>query len=228
MSFRATLLRQSSFVVFFLSLITAPVAFGQAVDAQGKLISPIAFANEEPITATFVAAPSIGGSESGGGSSDKGQWLKVEFHYGTTPILTTKYLDEVEFKVWIEGLDLLSTKAPIPGKGVAVALTGSVTYINVPAGKDLYGVFYVHPDTIGRYSSDRGQEDFERKFDIHVEAYVGGQLMDRVDKNKETDPKWFQPLVPVPNLVYRQDQCPFMISDTSRYPAIKLPAAAAQ
>ena len=45
-----------------------------------------------------------------------------------------------------------------------MALTGSVTYINVAAGRDLYGVFYVHPSTLGRYSSDRGYEEYDRKF----------------------------------------------------------------
>ncbi len=141
----------------------------------------------EAITTTFVPAPSIGSSTSGGGG-DASQWLKVEFHYGTTALVTTKYLDEVQFKVWIEGIDLLAKDAPVPGKGVAVVMTGSVTYINVPAGKDNYGSFYVHPNTLGRYSS-RDAEDFDRKFDVHMEAYVGGVLMDKIDKNKEKDPE---------------------------------------
>jgi hypothetical protein len=215
--------------VFLLSLIIAPTAFGQAVDAQGKLISPVAFANEEPILTTLVQAPTLGSSSGSSSSSNTAQWLKVEFHYGTTAILTTKYLDEIQFKVWIEGRDLQAKNAPPGGQGVAVALTGTVTYVNVPAGKDLYGVFYVHPDTLGRYSDDRGSEQFERKYDVHLEAYVGGTLMDAVNKNKEDDPlKWFQPLVPIANLVYRQDQSPFALSDSGRYPAIKLQAPAAQ
>jgi hypothetical protein len=199
MSFRATLLRRSHLLVILLGLITAPAAFGQAQDASGHLISPVAFANEDAITTSFVPAPNIGGT-SGGGSSDVGQWLKVEFHYGTTPVLTTKYLDEVQFKIWIEGLDLLAKNAPVPGKGVAVVMTGEVTYVNVPAGKDLYGSFYVHPNTIGRYSS-RDAEDFDRKFNIHVEAYVGGQLMDQIDKRKEKDPAWFKPILPTSFIV---------------------------
>ncbi len=47
--------------------------------------------------------------------------------------------------------------------------------------------------------------------------------MDAIDKNKETDPKWFQALKVVPNLVYRQNQSPFLLTDVDRYPAIKLP-----
>src|ERR1700722_11047577 len=166
MSFHAMVLKRSCPVLFLLVLLAAPAAFGQAPN------SPVAFVNEEAITTSFVPAPSVGGGSEGGGSRDNSQWLKVEFHYGTTAALTTNYLDEVQFKVWIEGLDALAPNASQPGgKGLAVALTGSVTYINVPAGKDIYGSFYVHPSTLGRYSSDRGYEDFDRKFDIHLEAY---------------------------------------------------------
>lgn len=208
-------------VVFFLGLIAGPAAFGQAAN------SPIAFVNREAITTTFVSAPFLG--TNGNQSASRGaNWLQVEFHYGTTAALTTPFLDEVEFKVWIEGLDLQATDAPVKGQGVAVGLTGSVTYVNVPAGKDIYGVFYVHPNTLARYSSTRGYEDFDQKFNIHIEAYIGGAKMDYFDKKKENDPNWFQQLRVVPNLVYRQDQCPFLIYSPDRYPAIKLPAATGQ
>lgn len=200
--------------------MAASDAFGQAPN------SPIAFVSREAILTTFVTAPNVSTANASGAPSTPGQWLQVEFHYGTTAALKTAYLDAVEFKVWIEGLDPLATNSQ-GGKGVGVALTGSVTYVNVLAGKDLYGVFYVHPSTLARYSTDRGYEDFDRKFDVHIEAYVGGALMDEINKNKEQDPlKWFQPLTVVPNLVYRQDQCPFLLSNPDRYPAIKLSAPA--
>ncbi len=224
MSFHVTALRRSYLVVFLLGLIASPPVFGQAKN------SPIAFVNQEAIKTTFVAAPYMASPDSATSPPTEPQkWLKVEFHYGTTPALKTKFLDTVEFKVWIEGLDMLATNAQ-GGKGVGVALTGSVNYVNIPAGKDLYGVFYVHPSTLARYSSDRGYEDFERKFDVHIEAYAGGAMMDEINKNKEQDPlKWFQPLTAIPNLVYRQDQTPFLLTDSDRYPAIKLqPAPAAQ
>jgi cytolysin (calcineurin-like family phosphatase) len=92
-------------------------------------------------------------------------------------------------------------------------------------GKNFYGVFYVHPSTLARYSSGRGYADFDQKFNIHIEAYVGGVLMDAIDKKKDpmgTD--WYKSLRAIPSLVYRQDQCPFIMTDPDRYPAIKLPA----
>jgi hypothetical protein len=214
--------------MFLVALVGKPTVFGQLKD------SPIAFVNRDAITVTFVTAPNLPGSSSDSSatatSSDVQQWMQVEFHYGSTAAMTSRYLDAVTFKIWIEGLD---ADAPNPGqpggKGVAVGLTGSVTYINVPVGKDLYGVFYVHPNTLGRYSSGRGTEDWDRKFNIHLEASVDGKIVDNVDR--KTDPAgltWFQALRATPGLVYREDQCAFIVSNPSRYPAIKLPPDSGQ
>ncbi len=93
-----------------------------------------------------------------------------------------------------------------------------------PQARISTGVFYVHPSTLGRYCS-RSYEDFDRKFNIHLEAYVGGGLVDAIDKNKEKDPLWYKPLRPLPGFVYRQDQCAFLVAEPDRYPAIKLPGS---
>ena len=224
MSFRATTLRQRLTGVILLAMMGSPV-FGQAKD------SPIVFANQDAITATLVKPTSMSSGPSAGSSSSfsngDNQWLKVEFHYGVVP-QKTDWVDEVEFKVWVEGRDLLDP-AGQPGQGIAVGLTGSVTYVNLAKAKDAYGVFYVHPSTLARYSTDRGGvNDFTRTFDVHVEAYVNGQLVDAVDKNKETDIQWYQKLKAVPGLVYRQNQCVFLMIDADKYPAIKLPTDAAK
>jgi len=219
-------------VVLLLGFFAAPAAFGQAKN------SPIAFANEEAITTTFVEAPTVDSGDAtasnAGSSAEPAKWLKVEFHYGTTPLVTDDYpyVDEIQFKVWIEGIDRFAKNPNTPtGKGVAIALTGSVTYINVPSGKDIYGVFFVPPSVLARYSSDKGYTDFDRKFNVHVEALIGGNEMDHFDKNKDpAGPDWYteKSLKPITGLVYRQDQCPFMMSDPDRYPIIKPPAPAAQ
>jgi hypothetical protein len=218
MSFHATVLRQSFPVVFLLGLLAGPTALAQVAN------SPVVFVSREAIITTFVAAPSLGtGDVTPPAPGNASQWLKVEFHYGVTPV-KGDFQDSAEFKIWIEGRDLIDPQGK-PGEGIAVGLTGSVTYINIPKGKDVYGVFYVHPSTIARYSGPRGNEDFTRKFNVHVEAYVDGAKVDYFDKNKEQDPNWFQQLKAVPNLVSRQDQCAFLISSPDRYPMIKLPAA---
>lgn len=183
--------------------------------------SPIVFVSPDAITTSFVDAPQVGQSDdSGGGGAQKAQWMKIEFHYSCTPQAPLTFLDSAEFRVWVEGRDMF---APGAGpEGIAVALTGTVTYVNIAANKDCYGVFYIHPSTLVRYSTTQGATDFDRKFNVHVEAYVGGVKMDLFDKNKEQDPNWFSQLRPVPGLVYRQDQSPFLLTSVNRYPAIKL------
>lgn len=221
MSFRVTALKRRHLSVLLLALACTPLA-AQVAN------SPIVFA-QDAITTSFVPAPpNLGGTS---GSSPSAQWLKVEFHYASNPAVPNKFtdagkfVDAVQFKIWIEGRDLYAADAPTKD-GVAVGLTGTITYVNIPAGRDNYGVFYVAPDTLNRYSTERGSTDFDRTFNIHIEASVGGALVDYFDKNKETDKNWYQTLKPVDGLVYRQDQSPFTMADPDRYPPIKYPAPA--
>jgi len=217
MSFLATELKRRCLIPFLLGIASLPV-FSQAPPAAPA--AGITFSSPGAITVTFVEAPSLGGSGGSSGSGGDTKWLKIEFRYSVTPD-KGDFLDSVEFKIWIEGRDLFAANAP-GNDGLAVGLTGSVTYVNVAKTKDGYGVFYVHPSTLARYSTKGGSTDFDRKFDVHVQALVDGKDVDDTDKNKEEDPTWFQKLTPVTGLVYRQNQSPFMLADQNRYPAIKL------
>ncbi len=183
----------------------------------------ILFNDRDGVSSSFVQPPALG-STSGAASDAGGQWLKIEFHFSVNPPPTQKspFVDAAEFKIWVEGRDLYAPNAP-GVDGVAVALTGSVTYVNLVAGKDAYGVFYVHPSALTRYSTKNGaQEDFDRRFNIHIEADVAGTPVDVYDKKKETDPGWYKPLVPVAGMVMHQDMTPFIAADVSRYPQIKV------
>ena len=222
MSFRATAFKSHCFVLFLLVLGVVCIPAWSQNPAPDR---PVLFDNRDGIATSFVIAPVIATASSAtsyNGNTNT-QWLKVELHYGvTTKPDQPNFLPSVTFKVWIEGLDLFDPQGK-PGVGIAVALTGSVTYVNVPAGKDNYGVFYVHPNTLSRYSTTAGYTDFNRKFNIHAEAEVNGQLSDYYNKNKEADPlNWFKPLKVVDGLVYRQNQCAFIVDSPDRYPAIKL------
>ena len=216
MSFSATALRHSIFLLFTVGIIAAPLR------AQVPN-SPIVFA-QSAITTSFVQAPQMGSSSGGGGSDSDTQWLKVEFHYSVVPT-EGKFVDSAEFRIWIEGRDLYAPEATTKD-GIAVGLTGTVTYVNLEGTRDAYGVFYVPPATVNRFSSARGSSDFDRLFNIHLEAYVGGTKVDYFDKNKEADGNWYQQLKPLSGFVYRQDQSPFIVTDPVRYPPVKLPSAA--
>jgi len=211
MSFRLTVLR--------LCLLGASLFAFSAVSLHAQVPnSPIVFA-QSAITTSFVPAPSVG-SNTPGFASDV-NWLKIEFHYGVTPN-PSKFVDAVEFRIWVEGRDLYAPEATTKD-GIAVALTGNVTYVALPATHDAYGVFYIPPATLDRFSTTRGTSDFDRLFNIHIEAYINGTKVDYFDKNKEQDGSWYMQLKPLTGYVYRQDQCPFIMTDPDRYPPIKLP-----
>ncbi len=217
MSFRVTTLKRSLLPVLLVGIAALPLV-AQVPNA------PIVFA-QSAITTSFVSAPQLGGT--GGGTNGDTQWLKVELHYSVVPPATSKFVDSAEFRVWIEGRDLYAPEAPTKD-GIAVGLTGTVTYVNLAAAKDGYAVFYLPPATIARFSTARGSSDFDRTFNIHAEAYVGGTKVDYFDKNKEADANWYQSLKPLSGFVYRQDQGPFILADPDRYPPIKLPPAVTQ
>jgi hypothetical protein len=235
-------LKRSWSVAFLITLTAANAAFAQVIkspvtaltqarigqDAATTQLRVIQFANEEAITTSFVPPPNVG-STSGSGGGDQPNWLKVEFHFSVNPAdARIPWVDSAEFKVWIEGRDLYAANAPAGStQGVAVCLTGSVTYVNLAAAKDAYGVVYVHPSALSRYCGTGTYDDFDRKFNIHIEANVGGKLVDYYDKRKDVD-KWWTGPTPVPNLVFRQDQSPFVLADVARYPQIKLQAPATQ
>lgn len=185
--------------------------------------SPIVFQAPEAITVTLVNPPQVGSTE--GGGSDNPQWLRVEWHYQVSPKGPTPFVDAIEFRVWVEGRDLYAPEATT-ADGIPVALTGTVTYINLPETHDAYGVMYIPPSTLTRYGTKAGPSDFTDKFNVHVEAYVGGAKMDLFDKEKPQDPNWYQSLKAIPNLLYRQDQCPFLLTDTAHYPQLKALAPA--
>jgi hypothetical protein len=220
MQFKAMELKRHLLVPVLLLL---PAAAGP-VWAQAAN-SPIVFQSPAAITCALVDAPQLGETASGGGGgTERGQWLRVEWHYTIAPKTPVPFVDAIEFRVWVEGRDLYATEATT-ADGIPVALTGAVTYINLPEMRDGYGAIYVHPSTLARYGS-KDASDFTEKFNVHVEAYVGGVKMDFFDKNKPQDPNWYQTLKAVPNLLIRQDQCPFIIDDSARYPQLKpLPAA---
>jgi len=195
-----------------MGMIGAPAMAQQSNDL-------VLFSNRDAITTSFVHTTNYNGTD----QSTEAQWEKIEFHYSVNPPAGAgDYIDEIEFKIWVEGRDLYDP-AGKPGEGVAIGMTGSAIYVNVKKGKDAYGVVYLNPSSIGRYNMGGGPADFEHKFNIHIEAYVGGTYVDSIDKNKEDDKKWFQSLKPITGLLYLQYQSPYILTDPDRYPALKMP-----
>lgn len=157
----------------------------------------------------------VGASRGGGGGSRDSKWVIIEFSYTVTPDKDSKnpFIDEVQFKANIEARDGAGdSRSTDP-----VILTGDVTYVCVPAGKG-FGSLYIPPDVAARYSLDR----YLSQFNVNIQAFVGGQMVDSKDKRREQKEDWFSGYKTVSGLVYNKMQSPFILNDTDRYPAIKL------
>jgi hypothetical protein len=215
MAFPATAFKRLSAALLVAGMVVTRVC-GQAAD------SPIKFLGPDAITTTMVDTPIVtGGGGSSGGTSP--QWLKIEFHYSVDPKGPVPFVDAIQFNITMEARDLYAKNAP-GEDGVAVGLTGTATYVNIAPTRDGYGVFYICPSALARYGSKRGTDDFTNKFNIHLEAMVGGKLADYFDKRPDPmGPDWYKALTPIAGQVYRQDQCIFMMIDPGRYPQLKPP-----
>ena len=225
MSFRLTALWRW-FCPAFLALFFCVSA---AAQDQSNPPAPVVFSNFDAISVSLVTAPRNGGNSNTGYGGQGNQWLLVEFHYAVNPpprpgpvVTASDFLPQIEFKVWVEGRDQLDPQSK-GAEGISIALTGSVTYVNVSKGRDNYGAFFVHPSSLSRFTNSRGANQFLTDFNIHLEANVDGKVVAAADRKKEEDPKWFTQLRAIPGFVYRQNQCPFLNYDPDKYPAIQVP-----
>jgi hypothetical protein len=187
-------------------LLTHASIWGQAGE------SPVTI---EKVTTEFIDAVRYQANyrESGLGDN-KAQWLEVRGIYEVKPEPATS-LPNLQFKVFIEGVEI-----PEGGKaqdGLAVLLTSETSFVNVGKGKWAVA-FYVHPSTAEQFG---GAAHFDRK-NVHLEAYVGSEMVAAKDKKEEKDPNWFSPIKKVAGEVYTKEKSPFAFVDLPAYPATKL------
>ncbi len=149
-------------------------------------------------------------------------WMIVDFSYTINAPEGVDFLEEAEFRVYVE---VPSKRDPRDKKYEdSVVLTGDVTYVNLPVGENR-GSLYIPPQTIQRYG---GREIMERRknpeLNIHVEAFANRRQVDAKSMNEERgqQAQWFQRLPNIDGQIYRQNQCPFIASDTIAYPPIKI------
>lgn len=156
------------------------------------------------------------GTNRGSAPTATGKWILVEFSYEVKPDPAkdkSTHLDEVQFKVSVEGTegdgDRKSTKT--------VILSGEVTYMVVPVGKG-FGSMYIPADVAALYHIDK----YMSKYNVNVQVFVGGQLVDSKDK-KSDDENWFArpDYKNIPGMLLNKQQSPFVVNDTDRYPTIK-------
>jgi len=135
------------------------------------------------------------------------QWLEVE----------------VSFESNIDWTDELTVKYFILLAGQC--LTGEVTHIDIPKGRDLYSVMYVSPKTIARILNGKQLTSLDIQ-DVGVQLVSKGQVLVTKSYKAQGDQQWWQNQPQVTGKVLNKNQTPFAPLIWDRYEQIKIGAPA--
>jgi hypothetical protein len=134
-------------------------------------------------------------------ANQRDNWLEVEVEFKATPELT----DDLTFKYYILFNGTL--------------LTGEVTHVNVPAGRENRSVMYVPPRVLARFANKRPIAENLCQ-NIAVQIVQEGVVKEEANLNR-AQPQWFEGLPQVSGLVLNKDQTPFAPLYWDRYEQIK-------
>jgi hypothetical protein len=181
------------------SLVALLIFLPLIVSAQGR---PAADFQITKITKSLVPTPQF--AYSGAAqyqTNQRDRWLEVEVEFKATPELT----NELTFKYYILFNGTL--------------LTGEVTHINIPAGRENRSVMYVPPRTLARFASNRPITENSCQ-NIAVQILQQGTVQAETSLSR-AQPQWFEALPHVSGLVLNKDQTPFAPLYWDRYEQIK-------
>src|SRR4029450_3832316 len=181
---------------FLLGLFILPplVAFAQTGAGEDFQITKI--------TKNLILAPQF--TYAGAGQHETNQrdrWLEVEVEFKATPELT----DELTFKYYILFNGTL--------------LTGEVTHVNIPAGRENHSVMYVPPRAIARFGNNR-PITLNSCQNVAVQILQQGAVKSEASLNRAA-PQWFTTLEQVSGFVLNKNQTPFAPLYWDRYEQIK-------
>jgi hypothetical protein len=154
------------------------------------------------ITRNLISTPDF--SYGGGGqyrSNQRDRWLEVEVEFIAAPDWT----EELTFKYYILFNGTL--------------LTGEVTHVNIPAGRENRSVTYVSPRSLARFANNRPITPNSCQ-NVAVQIVQQGAVKDEASLNR-AQPQWYETLPQVSGLVLNKDQTPFAPLYWDRYEQIK-------
>jgi len=131
------------------------------------------------------------------------QWLQVEVDFSSN----IDWTDELTVKYYI----LLAGKC----------LTGEVTHIDIPKGRDLFSVMYVSPNTIARILNGHPMSGNDI-MDVGVQLVKQGQVLVTKSFKTRGDTQWWQNQQQVTGQVLNKNQTPFAPILWDRYEQIKI------
>ena len=134
-------------------------------------------------------------------TNQRDRWLEVEVEFKAAPDLT----NELTFKYYILFNGTL--------------LTGEVTHINIPAGRENRSVMYVPPRALARFANNRAITENSCQ-NIAVQIVQQGAVKAEASLNR-AQPQWYEALPQVSGLVLNKDQTPFAPLYWDRYEQIK-------
>ena len=155
------------------------------------------------INTNFISSPQFaytGAEQFQAGQRER--WLEVEVIFACAP----EFTDELTLKYFI----LVNGKL----------LTGEVTHVNIPAGRENRSVMYVTPKTlqrlIGRTVTNNALQN------TAVQLMQQGALKDELSAQRAA-PQWYATLPQVGGLVLNKNETPFSPLYWDRYCQIKTP-----
>lgn len=132
-------------------------------------------------------------------------WLEVEVDFESN----VEWTDELTFKYYIL----------VAGK----CLTGEVTHVSIPRGRDLHSVMYVSPRSLLRALEGRPLTSAAIE-NVAVQIVNKGAVVDTKSMKNGANPQWFQSMQQIPGLVLNKNETPFQPLYWDRYEAIKSPS----
>lgn len=153
------------------------------------------------ITKNLIATPqfSFGGEQHPPGGADR--WLEVEVEFAAAPVFTS----ELALKYFI----LFNGQL----------LTGEVTHVNIPAGRERRSVVYVTPRTLVRFGGNRPITANSVQ-NVAVQIVEQGAVKDELSLAR-AQPQWYATVPQVAGLVLNKNETPFAPLYWGRYEQIK-------
>ena len=157
----------------------------------------------DKITPTFVNTPEYqAGSMIHQEPNPAGKWLEVEVQFESKVDLT----DELTIKYYV----LINN----------ILVTGDVTHVDVPKGRELYSVMYMSPRTLTRLLANRTATP-DVIGDIGVQILVKGQAVAELSTKTGYAQGWWASMQQTAGLLVNKNQTPFAPLYWDRYEAIK-------
>jgi len=134
-------------------------------------------------------------------TNQRDRWLEVEVEFAAAPQLT----DELTFKYYI----LFNGNL----------LTGEVTHVNIPAGRENRSVMYIPPRALVRVANNRPIAENSCQ-NVAVQIMQQGTVKAEASLNR-APPQWFATLPQISGFVLNKDQTPFAPIYWDRYQQIR-------